>query len=100
MGKVTRTNGVDPYQDVFLRLTDRVNGAGLLRDAIDREIRRSGYSPREVKQHYEAIEESDQVTVDEILDRAHSLTEFCQFSPRSGQHDKPNEPNTQQESKT
>jgi len=97
MGKVTRTNGVDPYQDVFLQLTDRVNGAGLLRDAIDREIRRSGYSPREVKQHYEAIEESNQVTVDEILSRAHSLTEFCQFSPRSDQRDDANKTSNQKE---
>lgn len=81
MGKVTRTNGVEPYQDAFLRLTDRVNAAGLLRDAIDREIRRTDFSPREVQQHYQAIEESDTHTIDDVLKRAHSLEEFLQLSP-------------------
>lgn len=85
MGKVTRTNGVEPYQDAFLRLTDRVNAAGLLRDAIDREIRRADFPPRQVQQHYQAIEDSDDHTVEDVLERAHSLEEFLELSPRQKQ---------------
>lgn len=81
MGKVTRTNGVEQYQDVFLRLTDRVNAAGLLRDAIDREIRRTDFSPRQVQQHHQAIVESDDHTVEDVLTRAHSLEDYLELSP-------------------
>lgn len=80
MGKETRTVGIELYQNVFLRLFDRVNAAGTFRDAITDEMRRMDVNPNEFKNHVEAIQDSDH-SLDDVLEQAHSLDEFYEMSP-------------------